>query len=258
MRPAANGRQQAATAAASFAAAPSGTSTRIACQLASTPGRQHRLAAAGDGDVDPAGADRPHRLADRHRRGGAGAGIGERGAAGAEVQGDLGDRRVRHGRDDAGRPHPPAVGEDGAAGRLEGRRPGHAAAPEDAEPLRIEAAGLEARGPGGVARRRQGHRRRPVERQARRRRHRRGIEIGARHRHRRQLDAGQVERLCPHRRATGEERRIEGRERVADRAHHAGTGQGDGRARARARRLRHRSPAWPRPPRRSGPRAARA
>ena len=38
MRPAANGRQQAATAAASSAAAPSGTSTRIACQLASTPG----------------------------------------------------------------------------------------------------------------------------------------------------------------------------------------------------------------------------
>ena len=198
--------------------------------------RQQRLAAAGDGDVDPAGADRPHRFADRHRRRSAGAGVGEGGAACAEAQRELGDGRVRHRRDDARRPHAAPVGIDAAARHLEGRRAGHAAAPEDAEALGIEAADGQAR----VARRVFGggerHRRAAVERHARRRDHARGIEGCGGDRHRRQLDAGQIENVGADRRAAGEERLVEGAQVVADRTDDAAAADGDRRAGRRSSR----------------------
>jgi len=92
--------------------------------------------------------------------------VGERSAAGLEVQRDLGERRVRHGRDDAGRAHALAVCVDGAAGGLERRGAGHAAAPVDAEPLRVVGTGGQRGVLCRVPRRCQRHRRAAVERQA--------------------------------------------------------------------------------------------
>jgi len=122
------------------------------------------------------------------------------------------------------------LGEKAAAGDLERRRTGHAAAPEDAETLRVEASRHQAGLAGGAVGGDERHRRAAVERDARRRDHGGGVELGAGDRHGRQIDAGEIERARPDGGAAGEERLVEAVEVVAEGADDAGAGDGDRRA----------------------------
>jgi hypothetical protein len=193
--------------------------------------REHGFVAADDRDVDPAAADGPHRLADRHRRRSACARIGERRAARAEDQRDLGGRGVGHRGQHGGRPHTPSFGVQALRGVVEGGRAGHAAAPVDAQSFVVEfdTRLRESRLRPGVARRRDGHRRAAVQRQPRAAARVGVIEIAGGDRECHGLERADLQGVRSHRRAAGEQRLVECRERMAQRRDEAHAGDRDAR-----------------------------